>query len=70
MKLEFPYTIREVTDMATPKPTLKRAMEVNGLPIVAATYTKNNTRLCHENLGNVPETTLHAALVCLDAHKT
>ena len=45
---------------------LKLAMISHNVPIVAATYSAHGSRLCHENLANLPEPTLKQCLSVLD----
>lgn len=49
---------------------MKRAYILRGIPVVAATYSVNGTRLCHENLALLPKQALLTILGRLDAGKT
>lgn len=56
-----------VTEVAHGRQIIKIAMVSHQVPIVAATYTAQGSRLCHENLANLPELTLRGLLQTLDA---
>lgn len=49
---------------------MKRAYILRGIPVVAATYSVNGTRLCHENLALLPKQALSVILARLDSGKT
>jgi hypothetical protein len=55
-----------VTEVAHGRQILKLALISHHLPVVAATYSHQGSRLHHENIAHLPESELQSCLTAMD----